>query len=465
VVARTAPFLLPAVRRFAAARARVLRPGSRIIRAEPTPFMSAPLASALDAGNRLRRLIALRWFAVLAELALVLLGTQWLGAGTRIEPVLAICTAQLGLNLASIAYGGRAGAATDRQLFAQLVFDVAALTAIAYFAGGSTNPLISLYLLWIAAGAAMLEPRLATLLAALCIGAYSLVNFVHTEMHIHDHEKALAIHLIGMWVVFVFSAVTICWSVLRLTSAVRRRDAELAAAREAALRGERVVALGNLAAGAAHELGTPLATLAVLTGELLRHPQLAAPLRPDLELMQGQIHDCKRIITQLAAQAGTSRAEAVVPLPVDQWIGGLVERWRLQRPLVTPRVQVKGSRPGPRVMVDATLGQALLNLFNNAADASPDQVEIAAQWDAGTLELQVLDRGGGIASAVQMRLGRELVTTRADGLGMGLVLAYTAIERSGGELGFLARDGGGTVARVRLPLAGLLAGNAMAGAA
>jgi two-component system sensor histidine kinase RegB len=76
-----------------------------------------------------------------------------------------------------------------------------------------------------------------------------------------------------------------------------------------------------------------------------------------------------------------------------------------------------------------------------------------------------MDRGGGIASAVQMRLGRELVTTRADGLGMGLVLAYTAIERSGGELGFVARDGGGTVAQVRLPLAGLLAGTAMAGAA
>jgi two-component system sensor histidine kinase RegB len=427
--------------------------------------MSTAFPPSPDAGSRLRRLIALRWVAVLAELALVLLTSEWLGAGTRLEPVLAICTAQLGLNLASIAYGGRSGAtASDRQLFAQLLFDVAALTAIAYFAGGSTNPLISLYLLWIAAGAAMLEAPLATLLAALCIGAYSLVNFVHTEVHIHDHEKALQIHLIGMWVVFVVSAVTICWSVLRLTGAVRRRDAELAAAREAALRSERVVALGNLAAGAAHELGTPLATLAVLTGELLRDAQLPAPLRPDLELMQSQIQDCKRIITQLAAQAGTSRAESLGAIALDEWLSGLVDRWRLQRPLIAPQLRLQGAMPGPRVAMDATLGHALLNLFNHAADASPDQVEISALWDAQTLELQVLDRGSGIASAVQLRLGRDLVTTRQDGLGMGLVLAYAAIERSGGTLDFAARPGGGTIARVHLPLGALLPSGAGSGA-
>jgi len=426
-----------------------------MIPGDPCPAMSAVLPDSPDSANRLRRLVALRWFAMVAELGLVLLTAQWLGAGVQIAPVLAVCTAQLGLNLASLAYGGRGSAATDPQLFAQLLFDVAALTAIAYFAGGSTNPLISLYLLWIAAGAAMLDARLASALAALCIGAYSLVNFVHTEVHIHDHEKALQIHLIGMWVVFVFSAITICWSVLRLTTAVRRRDAELAAAREAALRGERVVALGNLAAGAAHELGTPLATLAVLAGELLRDPQLAAPLRPELELMQGQIQECKRIITQLAAQAGTSRAEALVVAPLDEWLAQLVARWRRQRPLVTAPLRMEGSTPGPSAAMDATLGQALLNLFNNAADASPEQVEIAARWDAAEFELQVQDRGSGIASAVQMRLGRELVTTREDGLGMGLVLAYAAVERSGGTLGFTARAGGGTVATVRIPLSAL----------
>jgi len=419
--------------------------------------MNAAFAPSPDTGNRLRRLIALRWVAMLAQLALVLLSSQWLGVAAALQPVLAVCMAQLGLNLASIARsrapGGSAYPASDRQLFAQLLFDVAALTAIAYFAGGSSNPLVTLYLLWIAVGAAMLDARLAAVLAGLCIGAYSLVSVVHTEVHIHDHEKAMSVHLIGMWVVFVFSAITICWSVLRLTAAVRRRDAELAAAREAALRSERVVALGNLAAGAAHELGTPLTTMAVLAGEMLRDPALAEPLRADLELLQAQVQDCKRIITQLAVQAGGSRAESVGRSALDDWLQQLLQRWRLQRPLIVPQLRLEGARPGPAVAMDATVGQALLSLFNNAADASPEHVEIEARWDERQLQVRVLDRGAGIGAELQQRLGREPLGVRADGLGVGVVLAYAAIERSGGTLHFAARPDGGTAAAVDLPLA------------
>lgn len=407
--------------------------------------------------NRLQRIVTLRWVAVIAELGLVMLTREWLGSGAALEPVLAICTAQLGLNLASIAYRHHGESASDGQLFAQLLFDIGALTGIAYLAGGSTNPLISLYLLWIAAGAAMLPARLATILAAVSIACYSLVNFVHAEVHVHDAAKALEIHLIGMWLIFVFSAVAICWSVIRLTAAVRRRDAELAAAREAALRNERVVALGNLAAGAAHELGTPLATMAVLSGELLRDSGLNASQRTDVELMQAQINDCKRIITQLAAQAGTSRAESLRTVALDAWIDELLQRWQVQRPLIVPSVRLAGARPGPRLALEATLGQAFLNLFNNAADASPEKVEIEVSWDEGELRLRVLDRGGGITDEVRSRLGRDLVSTRDEGHGIGLVLAYAAIERSGGQLKLNAREGGGTVANVCLPLHTLLA--------
>jgi len=419
--------------------------------------MSAVSTLSPDPTNRLWRLVTLRWVAVVAELGLVLLTRQWLGVGAALEPVLAICTAQLGLNLASIAYGRRAPAASDGQLFAQLLFDIAALTAITYLAGGSTNPLITLYLLWIAVGAAMLQPYLATIVAAVSIGCYSLVNFVHTDVHIHDPEKALEIHLIGMWMIFVFSAAAICWSVIRLTAAVRRRDAELAAAREAALRNERVVALGNLAAGAAHELGTPLATMAVLAGELLHDSALTPAHRSDVELMQSQIDDCKRIITQLAAQAGTSRAEALRTVTLDAWLEELLQRWRVQRPVIEPAVRLAGARPGPRLAIDATLGQAMLNLFNNAADTSPDKVEIEGVWDDKELRLSVLDRGGGIAGDVQKRLGRDVVSTRGEGRGMGLVLAYAAIERCGGQLDLTKREGGGTVAKVSLPLDALRA--------
>jgi len=417
--------------------------------------MSTASTYPADATNRLRRLVALRWVAIAAQICLVYLAAQWLGAQVWIEAVLAICTAQVGLNLASIAYGDRSAPASDRQLFAQLLFDVGALTAIAYLAGGSTNPLISLYLLWIAVGAAMLEARLAALLAAISVACYSLVSFVHGQVHIHDHERALQVHLVGMWVIFVFSAITICWSVVHLTAAVRKRDAELAAAREAALRGERVVALGNLAAGAAHELGTPLTTMAVLAGEMLRDAGLSAAVRSDLELLQAQVSDCKRIITALAVQAGANRAEGIEPVALDIWIEQLLQRWQRQRPIVVPEVALQGDRPGPLVAVDATLGQAFLNLFNNAADASPDKVRIEASWNEQALQLRVLDRGDGIASEIQKSLGRDLITTREQGHGMGVVLAYAALERCGGSLAFQSRAGGGTQVQVDLPLSAL----------
>jgi two-component system sensor histidine kinase RegB len=342
---------------------------------------------------------------------------------------------------------------------AQLLIDVVALTGIAYFAGGASSPLISLYLPLIAVAATILPPRHASVLAAVSIGCYSLVSLVHAPTHVHDPAAAFRSHLIGMWVIFVCSALTICWFVVRLNAAIRSRDAALAAARESALRNERVVALGNLAAGAAHELGTPLATMAVVVGELAADPSLPPRVKSDVELALAQVRECKRIITRLAARAGSSRAEAVQPVSADAWIEQLVERWRRQRRGVVADIKIESAAPGPRIAADVTLEQALLNLFNNAADASPAQVAIRAGWDAQNVHVEVLDRGNGIPPEMSGRLGVDLVSTREDGAGMGVVLALSAIEQSGGTLSITGRSGGGTLAKVVLPLASIGAGS------
>jgi two-component system sensor histidine kinase RegB len=126
-------------------------------------------------------------------------------------------------------------------------------------------------------------------------------------------------------------------------------------------------------------------------------------------------------------------------------------------------VKIHGAVPGPRIAADATLEQALLNLFNNAADTSPDQVEIHARWDAQQVQVDILDRGSGIPPEISGRLGLDLVSTREEGAGMGVVLALSAVEQSGGTLSIAGRVGGGTLAEVRLPLASIGAG-AMHGA-
>ncbi|HEX4583633.1 MAG TPA: ATP-binding protein [Burkholderiaceae bacterium] len=405
-----------------------------------------------------RRLISMRWIAIGIQLAFVLTASKVLGVALDLRPILVICAVQAALNLPALWRRVSVISSEPIAVFAQILVDILALTSIAYFAGGATTPLISLYLPLIAVGATILPPRLATWLAGVSIACYSLVSLVHAPAHVHDPEEAFRSHLIGMWVIFVCSALTISWFVVRLTAAIRSRDAELAAARESALRNERVVALGNLAAGAAHELGTPLATMAIVAGELAADPSLPQTAKADVQTLLGQVLECKRIITRLAARAGSSRAEGVQPVSADVWIEQLVERWRRQRPQVVPAVQIQGALPGPRIAADATLDQALLNLFNNAADASPDQVEIHACWDGQQVQVDVLDRGSGIPPEIAGRLGLDLVSTRDEGAGMGVVLALSAVEQSGGTLSIADRVGGGTLAKVHLPLASIGAG-------
>jgi two-component system sensor histidine kinase RegB len=258
------------------------------------------------------------------------------------------------------------------------------------------------------------------------VAAYSLLVFWNIPLPVPDAERATRLHLAGMWLIFVASAALIAGFVARMAAAIRSRDLQLAAAREEALRNERVIALGSLAAGAAHELGTPLATMAILAGELGRNADLSAETREDLALLREQVEHCKGIITSLAARAGQSLAEGGGAIALDRWLEQVVARWRQLRPHAEAKVSLHGTAPAPSIVGEATLEQALLNLFNNAADAGGGEVDIEAEWDKDRLRLEVRDRGPGFDEKVLLAAGRAFVTTRAEGTGIGLFLAHAA---------------------------------------
>jgi two-component system sensor histidine kinase RegB len=280
------------------------------------------------------------------------------------------------------------------------------------------------------------------------------------HMH-HQHEEAASAfnaHVFGMWATFVLSAVLIAHFVARMASSLRERDHMLAAAREEALRNERIVALGTLAAGAAHELGTPLATMQLIADHLEAQADQCPQFAEDVADLQAQVATCKRIISEMAARAGSARDESAAALPADRFLDDVVDKWRLMRPQAKSAHRWASSRPAPAIYVEPTLYQAVINLFNNAADASPEEVDIVGRADADGVVIEILDRGPGLTAEVQARAGQPFFSTKAPGKGMGigLFLANATIERNGGRVSIFNREGGGACTRVALPA---LAGN------
>ncbi|MDP2823201.1 MAG: ATP-binding protein, partial [Sulfuritalea sp.] len=268
-----------------------------------------------------------------------------------------------------------------------------------------------------------------------------------------DAERGARLHLGGMWLTFVVSATMIAWVVARMTASIHERDRRLAAAREQALRDERVVALGALAAGAAHELGTPLATMAVVVGELEREPCLDADARADLALVREQIALCKGIISDMAARSGTLRPEQMQARDAVDWVRGVCARWQTMRPRASSRVTIEGGDGAPRIPIEATLEQALTNLLNNAADAGEAEIDIRLAWDDATLRIAIGDGGPGFPAEVLREAGRVPLPARNGGAGIGLLLAFSAIERMGGRIMLANLPGGGGRVSIELPIA------------
>ena len=400
-----------------------------------------------------RRSILLRWWLLLAATIAVLSAPTVLGLALPLTPMLAVLGALAGFNAWLQWRASEAASVPPGELFGQLCVDLAALAVLLYLSGGGANPLISLLLVPVAVAALSLPGRLTAVVTILAILAYSLLTWLYLPLSVGDAERAASLHLAGMWLTFVVSATMIAWFVARMTASIRDRDHRLAAAREQALRDERVVALGALAAGAAHELGTPLATIAVLVGELERDPSLDADARADLALVREQVALCKGIISGMAERGGVVRAEDIQAQDAADWLRGVVTRWQAMRPRASAAIHVAGSGTAARLVPDPALEQALASLLNNAADADDGEIRVELGWDGDWIRLAVRDRGAGYGTEILRRGGREALPASRGGAGIGLLLAFSAVERGGGRIELDNPPEGGARARIQLPRA------------
>ena len=436
--------------------------------------MSSTILSSLPGHGQLRRLAALRNIAIAAQLVTLAAVWKFLELALDWRTMLLTIAVLAAVNLFTWLRLHKASPVSAPELFAQLGVDVIALTILLYYSGGSTNPFVSLYLLPLVIAAATLPGRYTwgmAVLTTLCYtylmkfyvplpmqhGVSAAMSGMHGMGEMNPGSNGMTeegifnLHIFGMWLGFVLSAAIIAWFVVQMAQAVRQRDEALARVREEILRNERIVALGTQAAGAAHEMGTPLSTMAVVIGELKNDAADEQPaLRDHLAVLDDQVRACKRILDNIMANAQDNGVPQ--PRPADALMAEVVNEWQLLRPTAQYRYHGNGSRPVPRINADVTLRAALMNLLNNAADASPQPIEIHARWDAANFTLEIRDQGGGLSEEAALKAGSAFFTTKKEGRGLGLLLANATIERLGGTVRLFNREEGGAATELTLPV-------------
>lgn len=402
----------------------------------------------------LRWLVRLRFGAALGQTAVILIAGELFALSLPLAALFAVIGIELVTNLGCLELLRRT-AVREWMLAAVMALDVLLLTSLLHLSGGSFNPFNFLYLVHIALAAVVLRPAYTWGLVLLSLASFGSLfgglGFRVAE-HVH-HAEQMDMHLRGMWVAFAVAATFIVYFVGRVRRALSEREVELELSRQRAEKSERLAALGTLAAGAAHELGTPLATIAIAASEL----EMAGDSRDrhsvaeDAALIQEQVRRCRLILDDMAVDAmpGESSERVKLAALAESVVEGMRQfgpvEFAANTPVSTLEVDV------PRKAVE----RAVRELIKNAIDASHGTaVTVGTGSDARSAWLEVRDRGDGMTAEVLGRAREPFFTTKGTGQGMGLGMYLTnaLAEQLGGHIQIESTIGKGSTVRFVLPI-------------
>ncbi len=410
-------------------------------------------------------LIVLRWLAVGGQIAAILVVQFWLGINLPLLPMAGVVGFLIALNLVSFHRCRSSAVITNTELFLELLLDVAALTLQLYLSGGATNPFVSLFLLQIILGAVLLEPLWIWTLIAATTGCFLFLTTSYRDIGLLNYEQIvdrgrpgfLDPSILGSFLCFLLAAVLLVFFVTRITRNTRERDRRLSELRQQAAEEGHIVRMGLLASGAAHELGTPLSTLAVIVNDWARVPALAenSEMASDIADMRTALGRCKETLSRILLAAGEARGERARRTTLVEFLDDVIADWQETREPThldyVPRIDADMG-----IVSDTVLRQVLFNVFDNALEASPDWIRIEASRRAEHLVVNVRDKGPGFAPEILENFGKPYQSTKQrSGRGLGLFLVVNVLRKLGGTIRPRNNSDGGASVELCLPIMAL----------
>lgn len=415
-------------------------------------------ADAIARQNMLQ-LIHLRWIAVAGQVVTILAVHFGFGFKLPLTAMMLTLAALVALNLFSLLRLKRAEPLGPYDLFTALTLDALALTIQLYFSGGATNPFTTLYLLHVILGAVLLEAWETWAIVALisfCFVGLIAFNRPIVASGLSD-QAFFELFIMGMLIGVVLDALLLVTFVGRINANLRRHDARLAELRQRAAEETHIVRMGLLASGAAHELGTPLATLDVILGDWRRMPLFASnpELAQELEDMRGEVRRCKSIVTGVLQSAGEARSGEVRASTLRAFMDEVIAEWRATRGDVALTYETDLLTPTP-IVAESTLKQVIHNVLDNALEAPAREIRLNAAVRGDWLRIEVDDDGPGFAAGALADFGKPYNSTKGRaGGGLGLFLVVNVLRKLGGTAEAENRPTGGARVVLRLPIATL----------
>jgi two-component system sensor histidine kinase RegB len=388
----------------------------------------------------LRTLILIRWIAIAGQASTILIVHYGLGFRLPLIQALGVVASSALLNLVLIVLRQWAARLGARDAALYLGYDVLQLAVLLYLTGGLQNPFAILILAPVTVAATILSRRAVIALSLLAIAAISVLALRHMPLPWRDEPLVFPPELVlGIWIALVLATVFIgayTWSIAQ--GARRLRDA-MAATQLALAREQRVSAVGALAAAAAHELGSPLATIAVVAKELVRELPAGSPHAEDAALLLSQSERCRRILAELAHQPEEDGGSPYTRLPISALVETAAASYWNQGIRLILATAGEPAEEEPLVRRSPEIMHGLNNLIQNAAQFAAREVSITTFWDAKAVTVEIDDDGPGFPLHLLGRLGEPYLSTRAgvtDHMGLGIFIAQSLLERSGAKLVF-----------------------------